>query len=313
MSKPKRRILVHFPADGLRWIEERFPDVELVTVPEEGPLPEGVEGEILFTSTWGSSNMEDILSRGVRWVHTVGTGIDRFPIEALDGRMLTCARGASAAPIAEWTLAVMLAFEKQLPERWLSAPPKRWNWAEIGGLQGQTLALLGLGGIGTAVATRALAFGMHVKARRRTRNPSPLGGVEVVTDWQALLGEADHFVLAAPLTARTRKIVDADVLRLAKPGLHLVNVARGELLDQEALRDALDDGRIGRASLDVATPEPLPEGHWLYTHPRVRLSSHVSWSMPGAVDLLMQSFAANLRRYLDGEPLEGIVDVEEGY
>ena len=313
MAESKRTVLVHFPLDGLRWIEEEFSQVELVAVPEEGPLPDDLEGEILFTSTWGHSNLEDILSRGVRWVHTVGTGIDRFPLEALGDRVLTCARGASAVPIAEWVLAVMLAFEKQLPERWLSTPPKRWNWAQLGGLEGRTLALVGLGGIGTAVATRALAFGMRVRAMRRSGRPSPVAGVEIVNDLSSLLADADHLVVAAPLTRRTRGMVDAELLQRAKPGLHLVNVARGELVDQEALRDALDDGRVGRASLDVATPEPLPKGHWLYTHPGVRLSSHVSWSMPGAVDLLMQSFAANLRRYLDGEPLEGVVNVEEGY
>jgi len=313
MAESKRTVLVHFPLDGLRWIEEEFPEVELVAVPEEGPLPADLEGEILFTSTWGHSNLEHLLARGVRWVHTVGTGIDRFPLEDLGDRILTCARGASAVPIAEWTLAVMLAFEKQLPDRWLSEPPTRWNWAQLGRLDGRTLALLGLGGIGTAVATRALAFGMRVRAMRRSGRPSPVAGVEIVNDLSSLLADADHLVVAAPLTRRTRGMVDAELLQRAKPGLHLVNVARGELVDQEALRDALEEGRIARASLDVATPEPLPEGHWLYSHPGVRLSAHVSWSMPGAVDLLMQSFAANLRRYLEGKPLEGVVDVEEGY
>ncbi len=313
MAESKRRILVHFPLDGLRWIEEEFPQVELVAIPEEGPLPSDLEGDILFTSTWGSPNLEDILSRGVRWIHTVGTGIDRFPLDALGDRVLTCARGASAVPIAEWTLAVMLAFEKQLPDRWLSKPPARWNWAQLGGLDGRTLALLGLGGIGVAVATRALAFGMSVKAVRRSEQPSPVAGVEIVSDAASLVADADHLVVAAPLTHRTRGIVDAELLRLAKPGLHLVNVSRGELVDQEALLEALEAGHVARASLDVATPEPLPEEHWLYGHPGVRLSAHVSWSMPGCVDLLMQNFAANLRRYLEGKPLEGIVDVEEGY
>ena len=313
MAERKCRVLVQFPLDGLRWIEEEFPQVELVAAPEEGPLSDDLEGEILFTSTWGNPNLEDILSRGVRWIHTVGTGIDRFPLDALGDRVLTCARGASAVPIAEWTLAMMLAFEKQLPERWISEPPARWNWAQLGGLDGRTLALLGLGGIGAAVATRALAFGMNVKAVRRSQRPSPVAGVEIVSDTTSLLADADHVVVAAPLTHRTRGIVGADLLRLAKPGLHLVNVSRGELVDQEALLDALETGHVARASLDVATPEPLPEGHWLYAHPGVRLSAHVSWSMPGCVDLLMQNFAANLRRYLEGKPLEGIVDVEEGY
>ena len=193
--------------------------------------------------------------------------------------------------------------------------PRRFSYfySERGGLDGRTLALLGLGGIGTAVATRSLAFGMRVKAMRRSGRPSPVAGVEIVSDPSSLLADADHLVVAAPLTRRTRGIVDAEMLQLAKAGLHLVNVSRGELVDQEALRDALDEGRIARASLDVATPEPLPEGHWLYSHPGVRLSAHVSWAMPGSVDLLMQNFAANLRRYLEEKPLEGIVDVEEGY
>jgi phosphoglycerate dehydrogenase-like enzyme len=92
-----------------------------------------------------------------------------------------------------------------------------------------------------------------------------------------------------------------------------VNVSRGSLVDQEALREALDEGRVARASLDVCDPEPLPAGHWLYSHPRVRLSPHISWSAPGALERLFATFAENLRRYRDGRPLEGRVDLERGY
>jgi phosphoglycerate dehydrogenase-like enzyme len=95
--------------------------------------------------------------------------------------------------------------------------------------------------------------------------------------------------------------------------VHLVNVARGELVDQDALRRALDDGRVGLASLDVVDPEPLPAGHWLYAHPRVRVSAHVSWSMPGAFDLLIEPFIENLRLYRDGRPLRHAVDPKLGY
>ena len=125
--------------------------------------------------------------------------------------------------------------------------------------------------------------------------------------------EADHLVLAAPVTPATRHAVDADLLAQVKPGLHLVNVARGALVDHEALRTALDDGRVARASLDCVEPEPLPAGHWLYTHPRVRLSAHISWSAPEALEELILPFVENLRRYRAGEPLEGIVDLEQGY
>ena len=98
-----------------------------------------------------------------------------------------------------------------------------------------------------------------------------------------------------------------------KPGAHLVNVARGALVDQDALRAALDEGRVAMASLDAVEPEPLPDGHWMYGHPRVRLSPHVSWHMPGAVDLLLERFIDNLRRWRAGEPLTGVVDREAEY
>ena len=98
-----------------------------------------------------------------------------------------------------------------------------------------------------------------------------------------------------------------------KPGAHLVNVARGTLVDEAALRHALDDGRIARASLDAVEPEPLPAGHWMYGHPRVRLSPHVSWNMPGAAEILVDCFIDNVRRWGAGEPLAGVVDPSAGY
>ena len=120
-------------------------------------------------------------------------------------------------------------------------------------------------------------------------------------------------MIAAPSTAATRHWLDRDALACVRPGLHLVNVARGGLVDQEALREALEDGRVALASLDVADHEPLPAGHWLYNHPQVRLSPHISWSMPGALDILLDSFTENLRRYIAGEPLIDRVDREQGY
>ena len=110
-------------------------------------------------------------------------------------------------------------------------------------------------------------------------------------------------------------MIDARALEAipAQAGLHLVNVSRGALIDQEALRAALADGRIARASLDVTTPEPLPAGHWLYSHPCTRISNHVSWNMPGAFELLLDKFIENLRRYRAGEPLAGLVDAQAGY
>src|SRR5262249_8312038 len=159
---------------------------------------------------------------------------------------------------------------------------------------GSTLALVGLGGIGTAIARRALAFDMHVRALRRTDAPSPIEGVEVVRDIDSLVAGADHLVLAAPATARTRHLVDAGLLSRVKPGLHLVNIARGTLVDQDALSVALDDGRVAMASLDTVDPEPLPAGHWLYTHPKVRLFAHISWYTEFLQSAAIEIFVDNL-------------------
>ena len=312
-SKALPRVLSHLPMGLLEKVVATYPGIEIVEVPSEGPLPEGVEGQVLLTQTWGTPNLGEVLERGVEWIHTYGTGVNHFPFQKLSGQRMSCSRGASAVPIAEWVLAMMLAFEKDLPDIWLSEPPERWNVAKLGGLHGGTLGLVGLGGIAQAVATRALAFGMRVRALRRTDAPSPVSGVEVVTSLEALLDGADHVVIAAPATARTQHLFDAKAFARMKPGSHLVNIARGELVDQDALRVALDEGPLALASLDTVTPEPLPAGHWLYTHPRVRLSAHVSWSMPNSYEGLIDPFVTNLQRFMDDEELIYRVNVEEGY
>ncbi len=314
MSDDVVRVLTHVPDGLLAPVRERFPEVTVQAVPEEGALAQGTQGDVLLTYTWASPNFADVVARGVRWVHCFGTGVDAFPFEALGERDLTCSRGASAVPISEWVLAVMLAYEKQLPQTWVHEPPERWNigW-NLGRLHGRTLGLVGLGGIGEAVASRALAFGMRVLALRRTPRPSAIEGVEVVTELGALLEQADHLVLAAPATPDTRHLLDADAFARMKPDAHLVNIARGELVDQAALRTALDEGTLACASLDVCEPEPLPAGHWLYTHPKVRLSPHTSWSDPEALAGLLDPFVENLGHFLAGEPLEHRVDVSQRY
>jgi phosphoglycerate dehydrogenase-like enzyme len=290
--------------------------VEIVPIPMDGDLDPGLTGEVLLSTPTAVPNLADALSRGVRWVHLIGTGIDRFPVEMVGAdRVLTNSRGLSAVPISEWVLACMLAFEKRLPDAWITEVPERWNIPDtpLGTLHGKTLALLGLGGIGAAVAERALPFAMTVKAMRRSDTPSPVPGVEMVATPEELVADADHVVLVAPLTAATRGLVDRRLFEAMEPGVHLVNVARGPLVVQDDLRLALDDGTVARASLDTTDPEPLPAGHWLYTHPKVRLSPHTSWNFPGAFSAMYEVFAENLGRYLDGRPLLSVVDPADGY
>jgi phosphoglycerate dehydrogenase-like enzyme len=138
-------------------------------------------------------------------------------------------------------------------------------------------------------------------------------GVELATDLPDLVATADHLVLAAPATDATSQLLDAAAFEQMKPGVHLVNIARGTLVDQDALRAALDDERVAFASLDTVDPEPLPAGHWLYEHPKVHLTAHVSWSSPRAFPRVIGTFVENLRRYVADEDLHGVIDVDEGY
>jgi phosphoglycerate dehydrogenase-like enzyme len=310
------RVVSHVGGPPLEDLRAEFPDVEFVGLDGEEPPPAGLRADALLTLPWGTSNLAAILDgSGIRWVHVLGTGIDRFPLAALGGRTLTCSRGASAVPIAEWTLAQMLAFEKRLPETWITAPPATWAWpaTPLGTLDDKVLGLVGLGAIGCAVAARAVPFGMRLRAVRRTGAASPIPGVEIVPSLADLVAGADHLVLAAPATPATHHLLGPGVLARVKPGMHLVNVARGTLVDQDALREALDDGRVALASLDAVDPEPLPPGHWLFGHPRVRLSPHVSWNMPGAIGTLLDAFRENLAAFRAGRPLAGVVDLAAGY
>ena len=293
----------------VRRIAEALPDVEVVPIAAEGDLPPEVRGEVLLTMAWGSPNLAHVLARGVRWVHALGTGMDRFPFELLGDRPLTCSRGASAIPIAEWVLAMMLAFEKRVPDVWIhDVPTKDQERMHLGSLYGRTLGLVGVGGIGAAVAERARPFGMRMRAfRRRSRVAGP-AGVEILDSITELVASSDHIVIAAPATPETRGLFDDTLFAAMKPGAHLINIARGLIVDQDALRRALDTGRVAVASLDAVEPEPLPEGHWMYRHPRVRLSPHISWNMPGAAEILVDAFIDNVRRWRRGEPLDGIVD-----
>ena len=300
----------HFPTPDIR---ERFPEVEFVPVPTDGPVGDGVWGEACLTQAAYTENFAEVIEHGVRWIHALGHGVDHFPFELLGDRTLTCARGVNAVPIAEWVVAMLLTAVKQLPDRWVTEPPRHWVLADLGSLSNATVALVGLGSINQAVAERLSPFGCRMVAATRSGAPSPVPGVEVTTDIRAALRDADHVVVAAPLTPETDLMFDDGLLGALRPGAHLVNVSRGRLVDQEALRRALDDGPLGLASLDVCEPEPLPAGHWLYEHPQVRLSAHVSWAGPGAIDRLHAAFTDNLQRWLDNDPLANVVDPAAGY
>jgi len=311
------KVISHLGGSAVERIAAVLPDTEVVRVHGSGPVDPDLDGDVLVTiAPKFCPNISEVLAtaRGLRWVHIATTGVDSFPLDEIaDQALVTCNRGASAFAISEWVLATMLAFEKRVPETWMHQPPEGWTDGGLGTLRGSHVGLVGWGAIAQGVARRALPFEAEVRAYRRRSEPSGMDGVEIVTELAELAGWADHLVVAAAATPATRHLVGSEVLAAAKPGLHLVNIARGSLVDQDALRMALDDGTVARASLDVVDPEPLPAGHWLYEHPKAFVTPHISWNLPGALDDILEPFLANLPRWVAGEPLEGEVDRTEGY
>ena len=306
---------------------ERFHgQVSVVTGCRDAADPWNVgDAEILFTGpsvAWSQALAVAPASwgQGPRWVHIASAGVDTFPSWLLQDRFVTCGRGDAAGPIAEYVLTALLLHEKQIDRLHPSGPS---SWFEIahrfreepahGTLEGRKLGFFGFGAIGRAIAAKASVFGMHVQALRRGIWSDSPAGIEPVSSLAQLVAEADHLVLAAPLTPQTRGIIDKSVLSHAKPGQHLINVARRALIDQDALLHALDAGRPGFATLDVTEPEPLPQGHPFYTHPCVRLTPHICWSGPHVRKHFVARALDNLQRYLDGRPLRGLVDPLSGY
>lgn len=257
---------------------------------------------------------------GLRWIQSSSTGVDWAPRWMLSGTpVLTCGRGHNTVQVAEYALAALLDREKSL-DRITVRSRRAWlagaGIGVSGTLAGRTLGLAGYGSIGRAIAVRARAFGMQVRVWRRgdwATHEADEAGVLPVPDLRALVRSVDHLVLALPLTDATRRCIDVDVLAQARPGLHLVNLARGGLVDHAALQDALETGQVGFATLDVTDPEPLPEHHAFYRHDRVRLTPHLAWAGEPDRTRLVAQIHANLDAFLQGGTLRDVVDPARGY
>jgi phosphoglycerate dehydrogenase-like enzyme len=242
------------------------------------------------------------------WIQLISSGTDHYPGWLLDGApgrvRISTGKGTSALPMAEFALAAIFAHAKRFPELWIG-DSSRWGFTSLDSVSGATLGIAGFGVLGQAVARHALAVGMKVIALRHRLAQSPVQGVELVATLQQLAAQSDHLVLLLPANASTHRIVDAPLLAAAKPGLHLINLGRGTLVDQEALLAALDGGHIARATLDVTDPEPLPARHPLYRHPKVRISPHTSVFSSATFDALVDRVVTNVARLASGGPLDG--------
>jgi phosphoglycerate dehydrogenase-like enzyme len=243
----------------------------------------------------------------LRWIQTASTGIDLFPRWLTEAPVVTTGRGVAAIPIAEYVMAAILAFEKRLHER-RAVGSKDWGKGSLGSVYGKKIGIAGFGSIGRAVAERAFVFGMSVKVLRRSTWLEPEPGIQLAANIQELIEDVDHLVLALPATSKTTHLVNAEVLARARSTLHLINVARGRIIDQAALLRALDTGKLAAATLDVTDPEPPADDDPIYRHPKIVLTPHISWSGGESAKLLSDKIIANLDAYARGAALADIYD-----
>ena len=248
----------------------------------------------------------------LKWVYSASVGVDFYPRWLLDAPLVTCGRGVASDEIADYVVAAIYAHSKNL-DAVRVREPAAWKPVLLGGVAGTTLGIVGFGAIGSAVARRAAALGIRVTAIRRRQRPTSVAGVELLDSLEAVVASADHLLLSLPATDATRELINAAVLEHAKPSAHLINVARGSVLDQAALVRALDSGKLGFATLDVTEPEPLPADHPLWRHPKVRLTPHVSSNYMAVRHVLLDKITADLERFIRGESPSDIVDAVAGY
>lgn len=267
------------------------------------------------------------LAPNLRWVALPSAGADgalRAGLVRPEGSpIVTTASGVHAAPISEHVFGVLLLWAYRWPALLDLQSATDWPSNDRKGelrvreLYGATLGVIGLGAIGRRIAQLGRAFGMRVVATRRSARPGDVDpDVDELLPAQRtvdLLRQADYVVVAAPDTAQTRHLIGADELAVMKPSAFLVNIARGSILDEDALIAALQNGRIAGAGLDVFAREPLPPESPLWRMPNVIVSPHISGLTASYSRRFTDILLDNLARYRAGEPLRNVVQAERGY
>jgi phosphoglycerate dehydrogenase-like enzyme len=299
-------------------VESRLPTgVAVSWVESASEAQDAIEqADVAWLDLLGLKNANAILQRArqLKWLFTLGAGVEYLDFALLkrNGTTLTNGSGLNATAVADYAVMGVLACAKRFDKVLEIAATRQWT-ADAPGkmeLEGSRALILGMGTIGRRIADRLKAFGVSVTGVTRRGG----AGLLDAQSWQARLGDHDWIIVAAPATSSTRAIIGPAQLASMKQTAWLINIARGSLVDQDALCAALHAGRIGGAFLDTVTPEPLPPEHPLWRAPNCMITMHLSGrSQTSLPDRAQALFLENLDAYLDGRPLLNVVDLAEGY
>lgn len=285
----------------------------VVAVDDEEALRTGKrDAEVALVWDFRSDLLKKVGAEGLAWIHTNSIGLEPVLTPAvLDGEIVvTNTRGVFEPPMAEWVLAALLFFAKDFRHTIELQRAAIWDHRMAGAIKGRRVVLLGPGGVGREVALMLRAVGMSVEiVGRRDRIDPELGRIHGNDNLDELLGNVDDVVVALPLTAGTRGIINAGRIARMPRGVRLVNVGRGSLVDEQGLLEALRSGQVGAAALDVFETEPLPRDHPFWAMENVLVSSHMSGNVFGWHGQSMGLFIDNLQRWTSNQPLRDVVDM----
>lgn len=310
-----RLIVLSRQADQyLRLIQAADPPGLSITAtsdPEKGAIC-GRECDIVFGEPSLISRMISQIP-GLRWVQSTWAGVEPLLDPSLRrDYVLTNARGVFGGLMSEFVFSYLLAYERRIIQRHAAQAAGQWDKTPPGTLRGKKIGLMGVGSIGACLARTAGHFGMTVRGYTRASEACPdVDAYYHGTDLMAFAADLDYLVSVLPNTKDTRRIVDAALLAALPPRAVFVNVGRGGAVDEAALAEALQAGRIAGAVLDVFQEEPLPSGHILWRTPNILITSHTA--APSIPEDIARIFLDNYRLLLQGEALRYQVDFERGY
>ena len=320
--KPDKVVVRLLKPEHLRALQSVAPGVEIVSVSSASQASDAVKDAQAMIGYC----TEDIINNGkqLHWIQVYSAGVDRcVPIPGMQegNKLLTNGQRIASPALAEHAIALMMALVRgldlyhgnQMRQTWKSnAGMQREDFME---LDGRTVLVVGLGGIGSQVAKKVHGLGMRVIATRGSRREGPdyVEYVGLSDELVKLTAEADVVINTTPLTSQTRGMFNAGFFAAMKPTAYFVSVGRGASTNTHDLIVALETGELAGAGLDVVDPEPLPEDHPLWTMPRVIITPHMGGRSDKGRDRLFLLVQENLRRYVAGEPMLSVVDIERGY
>jgi phosphoglycerate dehydrogenase-like enzyme len=271
-------------------------------------------GALIWTDYSRPEELKVVLEANpqLEWVQLPFAGVDAFSSVLRHPVVFTSAKGSYKEPVAEHALALCLALARKLPER---AVAKSWGKKFAVSLYDSHVVIVGGGGIAEELVSLLAPFKSRVTVVRK--HVTQVEGATETVGFERLdefIAEADFVVLAAALTDETTNLFDADRFAKMKPTAYLVNIARGKMVDSEALRNALENGVIAAAAVDVTDPEPLPDGHFLWSTPNLLITPHTADTNAQVIRLFSQRIDANVKNWLaGGQDWLGLVDPKLGY